>query len=125
MNVPRTYSVGPITVTKHAIEWNDLEGSVRRRLAEVEAGSTVYLNPEYTITATADAPIDKFVRQARRAQALWNKRLARAIGAGARKRAVKRADPANRQLKFTGVMLVNGEPQHPKGWPDVRQKRSA
>jgi hypothetical protein len=120
----KTYTLGPITITKHVIEWDDIEGNVQRRLAAVPAGATVYLNPEYTVASGERAPTDQFVKQARRAQVLWNKRLARVLGAGRRRRAIKQADPATRQLQFTGIMLLEGKPVHPKGWPDTRKSRT-
>jgi hypothetical protein len=92
MNAHTTYNVGPISVTKHIIDWNDLEGGVRTRLAAVVPCGTIYLNPKYSVAGPGDAPIELFVKQARRARVLWNWRLARALGSGARKRPVKQAD---------------------------------
>jgi hypothetical protein len=119
----RTYHIGTIAITKHIVAWDHLERSVSQRLETVHPEATVYLNPEYTVSAPEGAPTELFVLQARRAQLLWNKRLARTLGAGVRKRLVKKAEPAARQLGFTGIMLLRGRPVHPKGWPDVRAVR--
>lgn len=117
------YSAGPIEITKYHIDWTDLPGSVEARLKAVSADGRYYLNPEYTVVGPADAPLEQFVKQARRAQVLWNKRLARVFGSGGRKRMVKKADPALRQLINSGVMLLEGVPVNPKGWPDVQPDR--
>lgn len=119
----KVYNVGPITVTKYLVDWDDLEGSVLRRLAGVPAGATVYFNAEYTVTGPGEGVLGQFVKQARRAQVLWNKRLARVLGAGRRRRMVRGAGPHERQLLSTGVMFVSGKPMHPKGWPDVQDRR--
>ncbi|MCE9567288.1 MAG: hypothetical protein K8U57_35245 [Planctomycetes bacterium] len=117
------YSAGPIQITKHHIDWENLPGSVEARLKAVTVDARFYMNPEYTVTGPADAPLEQFVKQARRVQVLWNKRLARVFGAGGRKRMVKKADPALRQLIGSGVMVLEGVPQNPKGWPDVQPHR--
>jgi len=123
MNDVKSYMVGKVTITRHTIDWNDVEGSVQRRLAAPASETKSYVNPMFTVTAPADCPTQAFVKQARRAQIIWNKRLARVLGTGNRKRQIKTADPDTRQLKFTGIMVLNGARLPPKGWPDVKSKQ--
>src|ERR1043165_3225172 len=123
MQGEKHYKMGPIDVAKHVIDWNFLEGSVRRRLETLEPNATIYLNPEYSVTTADETAIELFVKQARRAQKLGNARLSRVLGSGNRRRAVKGADPATRQLLFAGVMFIEGHAMHPKGWPDVQTTR--
>lgn len=122
-NELKSYAVGSVIVTKHLVDWNDLEGGVRQRLVTADITARVYLNPEFTVKALNEAPLQSFVKQARRAQVLWNKRLSRVLGAANRRRALKHADPQSRQLGFTGVMILSGKPVHPQGWPDVETKK--
>jgi hypothetical protein len=116
----KSYKAGEIHVTKHAVEWDDIEQSVMRRLAEVPTGATAYLNGEYTLTAPEGTPLDAFMKQTRRFLVLWNKRLARVLGAGVRKKMIKQAEFPFRQILFTGVLILRGELVDPNGWPDNR-----
>jgi len=129
MNSKR-YVIGSITITQHAVawndlgDWNDLADIVTERLGSVEPDGRYYLNAEFTLSASESVPLDEFVKEARRSQMLWNKHLRQVHGPGPRKRLIKRLDPLNRPLVTTGVMVLAGRPIHPKGWPDRRVVRS-
>jgi hypothetical protein len=123
MNVVRSrYKAGPIQIVKHFFDWDYLPDSVEERLKDVTPDIRWYANPEYTVTGPADAPLDQFVKQARRAQTLWSKRLSRTFGSSARRRMYRNADARTRQLAFTGLMFLEGVPQNPKAWPDVHSE---
>lgn len=120
------YSAGPVQVTKHHIDWNTFHTATAERIKDLLSDSRrVYVNPEYTVECPADAPLDKFIQQARRALVQWNMRMARRFGSGTRKRLIKKADSKTRQLVFTGVLFLDGQPVDPKGWPDAPAQRSA
>jgi hypothetical protein len=121
----KTYHAGSIRVVKYWVPWEDLDWAsladlTLGRLLEARLGEGLhYHNPEYSLYAPPGTPTDLFVGQARRAQVLWNKRIARVLGAGVRRRAIKREEPLRRQLAFTGVLTIEGKHFHPKAWPDV------
>jgi hypothetical protein len=120
------YTAGPVQITKHHIDWDTVHTATADRISALPPdASRVYLNPGYTVECPADAPLDQFIRQARRAQVIWNMLLARQFGSGTRKRLIKKADSRTRQLVFTGVLYLDGRPVDPKGWPDAPAKRSA
>jgi hypothetical protein len=124
MNMLKSYDVGPIRITKHAIDWDDPREAVRERVQTVVAEAlrepvmtvatapTVYFNPEYTVTAPPGTPLRLFVKQARRALVLWNKRCSRVLGSAQRRRVQKQMNYIDRRLMFTGILIVAGEPVH-------------
>ena len=120
------YTAGPVQITKHHIDWNAFHTVTAERIKALSPDTRrVYVNPEYTVECPADAPLDRFIQQARRALVQWNMRMARQFGSGTRKRLIKKADSKTRQLVFTGILFLNGQPVDPKGWPDARAKRPA
>ncbi len=118
MKKERWYKVGPVTITEHDVDWNDLEGSVLNRLAAGYDTRPRYLNPMFTVVASANAPLGLFVKQARHAQIRWNKRLTQILGASIRRRQMLKTAQHLRQLRYTGLLILNGRLVHPKGWPD-------
>lgn len=129
VDVIKSYRRGPVTITKFRVPWDETDPSncdeliesTRKLLLEVmdaPVGIYYYATPGYSVTAPADSPLDRFVTQARRAQILWNRQAARVMGKGGRRRRIKAEEPLFRQLIFTGMMLINGRPIHPRAWPD-------
>jgi hypothetical protein len=126
MNPVSTYAIGHVTIEKFAVDWNDLTGPTALRLnALMQQPGSGYVNPEYTVRPNDGATTAELVRMARRAQVLWNKRLARTLGSAARKRLIKRAKPLFRQPQFTGILVIDGHPVPPTDWPDAQVKPAA
>ncbi|MBA4066671.1 MAG: hypothetical protein C0501_23790 [Isosphaera sp.] len=114
---------GACTV-RHAVDWgrhdwNTMADEVRDRLSGLmERHANVYVCPRYTVTAPAGVPADVFVKQARRAQILWNTHAKRVLGGPARRRASREVTPLQRQLLFTGFLILDEQQVHPDAWPD-------
>lgn len=127
----KSYQAGPVRITKHFVPW--IEGSweqfaqitARRALQTPLDGGLHYFNPEYTLYAPAGTDPAVFLKQVRRALALWQKRIGRVLGVAARRRAIKREDPAQRPLTFTGILIMNGKSIHPKAWPDMQTAKES
>ena len=128
MDVIKSYRRGSVTITKFRVPWEDADPATCTELIvdpyrwfqEMERAPEgfYYLNPGYLVTVPPDSPLDLFVKHARRAQVLWNKQAARVMGRGRRRSMIKAEEPQARQLLFTGIMVLNGRPIHPRAWPD-------
>jgi len=125
-------------VWQHDVDWDDLAWSTMQRLSDggsspgtdvaiqksfraamqqADQLGTRYVNPQFTVVASAPSP--SFIREARQAQLAWLKTLKTVlVTSGCVKRELKKRLPEIRQLEFTGVMVINGRHVHPQQWPD-------
>lgn len=130
-------STGTVRVYKVAANWSDLawgtlsrfgvpgdspgtDGDIevwfRALLIGAREFGSVYANPAYTVVART--PTQEFIRQARRAQALWIRRCRSIfVSSGQLKRTMRRRPPLLRQLEFTGFLIIDGRHIHPQQWP--------
>lgn len=125
-------SDGPLTIEKVYIHKgvlivkNYIRGDKIEELTAVKVKSVAgkeglfYANPRYFIQALPGTSSAYFLKQARRAQKLWNSNLAKWLGSSQRKRQIKKEIPYLRILKFTGVLQLNGSYPGPKTWPDAK-----
>jgi hypothetical protein len=123
MRHDRSYRIGPIQVTKHALDWcqfgpdfGDFALLTYERIGAMPSGTTdhYYFNPAYTVTAPGTVLEAVFLQQARRACILWMKQIDRVLGSRARKRAVKRHTHGERMLVFSGTLVLQGRSVHIK-----------
>lgn len=127
MEVIKQYRRGPIEIVKFHVAWDDLDPSLDELVASTTDRVTAikdpvglfYCNPQFLVTAPAETCLAAFVKQARRAQVLWNKHAARNMGHNSWRRRIKHEEPMRRQLLFTGILLVDGRVVHPRAWPDT------
>lgn len=106
----KTYKVGKLTVQKRRVDWNRLEETTALEVNDLYTkGKTGYANPEYTLLLDKDIPYTEIVRKAKTFQLLWIKRLRKQLGYRAVKHYVRDQTHINRQLLYTGVLVVNGE----------------
>ncbi len=121
--VRETIQAGPVTVTRYgltdaAIREGDPSITVLPRLAAAPPVGYVYVNPEYSVVATAEAPRDRFLRQARHYQLRWHQRVDRLCGNATARRMIRAANQTERQLRFSGVLMIDGRPVPADDWPD-------
>ena len=118
----RSYKMGPVSVTRHWIDWRDLDPEFRdlagmtfRRFEAIPRGSTDhhYLTPGWTVTAPGSVPEAEFLKQARRACTLWMKQLIRVAG-GRRIRRFQRHESGagERNLVTSGILFLQGRVVH-------------
>lgn len=131
------YRMGRVQVTKHHVDFaeadpermQDLTLAVTERiLAAPHQTGCHYFCPEYTLAAPDDVPETEFLQQARRAQALWckklNRFLRRELGGKAKKRLARSLPEVERALLIGGILFLHGKDYHPKGWPDSGSRAS-
>ena len=126
MRPPKVYYSGVVKIVKYAIEWADscpkdlIRATESRVIAalEVDHGAH-YHNPEYSVYAPAGSDLEFFIRQARRAQLLWYKRLVRVFGRKAKRRMTREEPPETRRFLCTGVLIVGHQMARSEAWPDV------
>lgn len=116
----KSQMVAGVRVCKYYVDWSDLarETAIRLDVAQKQ-GHTGYYNPEYSVEFGRREVNKFFIKQARRAQVLWLKRVVRVLGLGGKRRAFRSCSNLDRQLQFTGVLLVEGQFVDPKRWPAV------
>lgn len=129
MRPDRMYWIGPVEITRHHVDWADLDPDfndlARLSLNRLDSillnavGDHHYLNPAFSLKAAAEVPEQVFLRQANRACILWNKQIARVLSNGIRKRAAKRVPDNVRMLAFSGVLLLHGRLAHTKRLNDA------
>ncbi len=129
-NCDKVYTMGPVLVTRHLIDWAELDpelDELKARTAQridalrVRAGCHYYLNPMFTLLAPGDVSERTFLVQAQRACTLWMQQLKRVAGR-ARVRRFQRAesDPTLRMLMTSGLLILGGKSVHIKRLNDVR-----
>jgi len=107
----------PVTVKTYPVNWDDLEGETAARVLEIGRRRLMgcfYLCPMFTVSCANPTPA--FFRKARRCQASWCRIMSQVLGSSNRRRAAKRASPVERQLVFTGILIVNGNHIDPREW---------
>lgn len=123
MGRDRSYRIGPVQITKHALDWRqfgpdfgDFALLTYERIRAMPAGTTdhYYFNPAYTVKALGTIPEVIFIQQAKRACILWMKQIDRVLGPRARKRESKRHTHGERMLVFSGTLVLQGRPAHIK-----------
>lgn len=109
---------GPtVTVVTHSVDWNDPGQETGTRVLEIGGRKLMgcfYLCPRFTVSCAKPTPA--FFRKARRCQAAWCRTMSQVLGSSSRRRAAKRASPIERQLAFTGILIVNGNYIDPREW---------
>jgi len=94
----------------------DLLRTLFARLRSFPELGTRFLNPRYTVSS--QVPSREFVRQARRAQTGWLMQARDVLGGAAiLQRELHHSDRLLRQLRFTGLLIVNGKHVGPAQWP--------
>jgi hypothetical protein len=115
--------MGSVDVTRHYVDWPNLdphfhelaEMTEKRLMSVVQACFYhVYLNPAFTVQATADVPEEVFLVQANRACSLWNQQLSRFLGCGARNRAAKKARRTGVTSASSGILVLHKKMVHTK-----------
>jgi len=106
-----------VTVKTHPVNWDDLGEETGARVLEIGGRKLMgcfYLCPMFTISCSQPTP--SFFRKARRCQAAWCRTMSQVLGSSNRRRAARRANPIERQLLFTGILIVNGNHIDPREW---------
>jgi len=122
MRPDRSYWFGPVQITRHHVNWadldpdfNDLANLTLHRLLSIRPGSDhFYFNPGFSLRAPGEVAEGIFLQQANRACILWNKQISGVLGCGARKRAAKRVSNDVRMLAFSGALILHGKGVHSK-----------
>ena len=113
----KEYKIGTVLVKKYQVDYDNIEESVAERLLDLsQVDGRFYVNPEYTVRASDDTSKDEFLKQSQRALGLWNSRLAKILGSANRKKLYRKASAVEKNLKFTGVQVINGKVLGPKFW---------
>ncbi len=77
---------------------------------------SIFVNPAFVVVAPT--PSRQFIRLARQAQRSWLGQCRKLLfPGGGLTRAIKRTNPLLRQLKYLGVLLVNGKHLNSQQWP--------
>jgi len=117
LNLPVTALGPPVHVRRFAVDWDDLEKSTSDRVLEIaerQSKGSFYLNPRFTVVSPE--PIPEFFRRVRKCQAAWCRTMSQVLGSSNRRRAAKRVGPIERQLVFTGILIVDGNHVDPREW---------
>ena len=87
---------------------------LEREIEDGEFDGHRYVNPQWTVTASAQVPEREFLKHAEWACIEWIKAIDRTIGPSSRKRRVKAADDGGRRLIFGGILFLSSRPVHAK-----------
>jgi hypothetical protein len=107
----------PVYVRTHPVNWDDLEQDTGARVLEIGRRKLMgcfYFNPQFTVSCSE--PSVAFFRKARKCQAAWCRTVSQVLGSSNRRRAAKRVGPIERQLVFTGVLVIDGSHVDPREW---------
>jgi hypothetical protein len=107
----------PILVQRFAVDWDDLEKGTGDRVLEIggrHSTGCFYLNPRYTVSCPEPSP--EFFHRARKCQAAWCRTMGQVLGSSNRRRAASRARAIERQLAFTGILIIDGNHIDPREW---------
>jgi hypothetical protein len=123
-NRDRLYTIGPVIITRHHIEWNehgpDLEDfwdlTYNRFCTLPPLGTDHrYLNPMFSLFAPGGVPEAAFLRQANRACTLWMKQLKKTVGYRRVRRFQLRESTAGQRMMVTsGFLILAGRRAHIK-----------
>ena len=121
MNVSKRETLsfpGPnVTVVTHSVDWNDPGQETGARVLEIggrKLMGSFYLCPRFTVSCGKPTPA--FFRKARRCQAAWCRTMSQVLGSSNRRRAAKRVSPIERQMLFTGILVIDGNHVDPREW---------
>src|ERR1700734_3650642 len=114
----RTYTIGPVPITGHPIDWkqlgpelDDFADLTYDRFTKIRdfSGEHRYLNPMFSLFAPGEVTEHTFLIQAERACMLWMRQLKRVAGR-CRVRRFQRLEssPGNRMLITSGVLILSG-----------------
>lgn len=129
-NRDKVYTMGPVLVTRHPVDWaelgpefDEIMALTGRRFAALPplGRDHRYLNPMFSLFAPGNVPERTFLVQADRACTLWMQQLKR-IAARARVRRFQRSEsnPAHRMLMTSGILILGGTIVHIKRLNDIR-----
>ena len=131
----RIYTIGPVTITRHPIDWPNLGPDLEdfaaltrpRALALPPTGTDhYYLNPMFSLFAPGVVLEAVFLRQANRACILWMKQLKKVLGLrGVRRFQRRESTPLGRTLVTSGYLILSGKPAHIKRLNEVVNQSNA
>lgn len=107
----------PVSVERFSVDWDCLEENPAREVRQIDHRGdrgAFFLNPRYRVTCKE--PTAKFIAAARKAQADWCRTQSQVLGPANRRRQTKAANPLERQLIFTGMLIVDGQIISPRHW---------
>ena len=123
-NPDRIYTIGPVMITRHHIDWNehgpDLEDfwdlTYNRFCALPPLGTDHrYLNPMFSLFAPDRVPEAVFLRQANRAWTIWMKQLKKTVGYRKVRRFQLRESTTDMRMMVTsGFLILSGRRAHIK-----------
>lgn len=129
-NRDRSYPMGPVTVTRHPIDWaelgpefDEIMALTGRRFAALPplGRDHRYLNPLFSLFAAGDVSEWTFMVQAKRACTLWMMQLKRVAGrARVRRFQMRESDTAGRMLMTSGILILGGTIVHIKRLNEIR-----
>lgn len=129
-NCDKVYTMGPVLVTRHPIDWAELGpdfGEIAALTSERFAALPPlgrdhrYLNPMFSLFAPGDVPERTFMVQAKRACTLWMMQLKRVAGrAWVRRFQMRESDTAGRMLMTSGILILGGTIVHIKRLNEIR-----
>jgi hypothetical protein len=127
--VDRTYLFGPVTITRHPVDWPNLDPEfadlAQGTMERLENLPTItdehrYLNPLFSLYAPAYVEEKTFLRQARRACVIWMRQLKSVAGYNRIRRFQKHSTPAARMQVTSGILILSGKLVHIKRLNDVQ-----
>ena len=109
---------GPVvSIQRHVANWDDLEGNTWKRVVEIgrrQLAGCYYLNPGFSVSCPV--PTKAFFRKARRCQAAWCRTMGQVLGSANRRKVARRSTCLERQLVFTGILIIDGYQVDPRAW---------
>jgi hypothetical protein len=121
-NRDRIYTIGPVTITRHLVDWPNLGPDLKdfaaltynRYLALLPLSPDHrYLNPMFSLFAPSEVPEDVFLRQANRACILWMKQLKKVASQRRIRRFQLRESTAGERMMVTsGFLVLSGKEAH-------------
>lgn len=116
-SVPSPAAHYPVMVQMHPVSWDDIEAETGARVLEIgrrKLTGSFYLCPRFTVSCAEPTPA--FFRKARTCQAAWCRTMSQVLGPSNRRRAARRVSPIERQLVFTGILVIDGNHIDPREW---------
>jgi len=99
-----------VSVKRLVFDWNDPAEVTRKELwgvSESEWEGCVFVNPMFKVVSREATP--EFLREVRKRQSQWFRKLGRQFGAANVKRVMSvMHDPCESRLTYTGVLIIHG-----------------
>jgi len=115
-----------VRVEQHQLpEWDEdaWAATTAERVGEIARDNRAgcfYLNPIFTVSAASFSA--EFSRKARKCQASWYRRVDQVLLRKHRKRRERALTFLERQLAYTGILIIDGNPVPPHEWTAMEKQ---